>query len=186
MNPTPPALSPQSTMAEVLQAYPGAQRALFTRYHIGGCRSCAFSPQETLEQVCVRNDHLPVAEVIQHIQENHNQDQKILIAPLELAAALTGPTKPRLVDVRTREEHEAVRLPGSVLMTQDTLQEAFALWDKQAELVVYDHEGSRSLDAAAYFIGHGFGNARALRGGIDAYSREADPSLPRYRLEVED
>jgi len=44
-------LTPQSTMAEVLQSHPGAQRALFKRYHIGGCSSCAFQPGETLEQL---------------------------------------------------------------------------------------------------------------------------------------
>src|SRR5437016_3992269 len=48
-------IGPQSTMGEVLEAYPGAQRALFRKYHIGGCSSCAFSPAETLEQVCGRN-----------------------------------------------------------------------------------------------------------------------------------
>jgi mono/diheme cytochrome c family protein len=46
--------------------------------------------------------------------------------------------------------------------------------------------GDRSLDACAYLVGHGFKNARALRGGIDAYAKEADPSLPRYQLEFED
>jgi rhodanese-related sulfurtransferase len=50
-------------------------------------------------------------------------------------------------------------------------------------LVFYDHSGSSSLDAAAYFAGHGFGNARYLRGGIDAWSVEVDPKVPRYKLE---
>ena len=48
------AIGPQSTMADVLAAWPGAQRALFRRYHIGGCSSCAFRPDETLAQVCER------------------------------------------------------------------------------------------------------------------------------------
>jgi rhodanese-related sulfurtransferase len=39
------------------------------------------------------------------------------------------------------------------------------------------------MDAAAYFSGHGFANVKSLRGGIDAWSAEIDPSLPRYHLE---
>ena len=39
------------------------------------------------------------------------------------------------------------------------------------------------MDAAAYFAGHGFTNVRALGGGIDAWSVEIDPALPRYELE---
>ena len=41
-------------MSEVLKEFPGAQRALFRRYHIGGCSSCGFQPTETLAQVCER------------------------------------------------------------------------------------------------------------------------------------
>ena len=38
-------------MQQVLEIFPGAQRALFRRYHIGGCSSCGFQPTETLEQL---------------------------------------------------------------------------------------------------------------------------------------
>ena len=49
-------------------------------------------------------------------------------------------------------------------------------------LVIIDHQGKQALDAAAYFIGHGLKQVRCLRGGLDAWSREVDPKLPRYRL----
>ena len=51
-------LNPQSTMQQVLEACPGAQRALFQRYHISGCRSCGFSPDETLAGLAERNGGL--------------------------------------------------------------------------------------------------------------------------------
>jgi len=51
--------------------------------------------------------------------------------------------------------------------------------------VLYDHTGNRSMDVAAYFIGHGFANAKCLAGGIDAYSAQVDRSLPRYQIEME-
>jgi monothiol glutaredoxin len=54
----------------------------------------------------------------------------------------------------------------------------------KGELLIFlCHHGVRSLDAAAYFVGHGLENVRSLRGGIDAWSQEVDPNLPRYELE---
>ena len=172
-------------MAEVLRSFPGAQRALFAKYHIGGCSSCAFSPTETLAQLCARNDGLPVGEVIQHIRESHSGDAKLQISPEEFAALRKTEPGLKVLDVRTREEHEAVAVPGSILMTQEVVQEAFGTWDKNAPLVLYDHTGNRSMDVAAYFIGHGFANAKCLAGGIDAYSAQVDRSLPRYQIEME-
>src|SRR5438128_92276 len=73
-------ITPQSPMSAVLENFPGAQRALFRRYHIGGCSNCGFSPDETLAQVCARNGNLDVAEVLAHIQSSHEQDAKVLIS----------------------------------------------------------------------------------------------------------
>lgn len=187
VNPTAEApLDGSTRMGEVLARFPGAKRALFARYHIGGCKSCAYDDAETLDEVCARNENLPVAEVVGHILEAHEHDQSLLIEPSSLAAALKASPAPRLLDLRTREEHEAVVLPGSELFSNDLLQSIFATEPKDRLIVLYDHKGDRSLDACAYLVGHGFKNARALRGGIDAYSQEADSSLPRYQLEFED
>ena len=51
--------------------------------------------------------------------------------------------------------------------------------------MLHDHAGKHVLDTCAWFLGHGLKNTRALKGGIDAWSREIDPTLPRYRIEVE-
>src|SRR5882757_3094244 len=110
-----PPLSSGTTMSELLQQYPGAQRALFARYHIGGCSSCGFKPNETLAEVCARNENLPVPEVISHIQETHDADARIQIAPAELAQLRASNPAVKLLDVRTREEHEAAAIPGSQL-----------------------------------------------------------------------
>jgi rhodanese-related sulfurtransferase len=176
-------IDPNVTMRELLQAFPGAQRALFRKYHIGGCSSCGFQPTETLAQVCERNERLPVAEVVDHILTSHEADLKLQITPDELAEHLKSDAQARLVDVRTREEFESVHIEGSVLLSQELMQEMLMKWDRTALLVLIDHTGTRSMDAAAYFSGHGFENVKSLRGGIDAWSAEVDPSLPRYHLE---
>ena len=176
-------IDPAITMQELLLAFPGAQRALFRKYHIGGCSSCGFQPTETLAQVCERNERLPVNEVVDHILASHEADLKMSVTPAELDAKLKNGTPARLVDVRTREEFEAVHIEGSVLLSQDLMQEGLMKWDRAGLLVLIDHLGARSPDAAAYFAGHGFENAKSLRGGIDAWSRDVDASLPRYHLE---
>lgn len=179
----PVSITPQSTMREVLEAYPGAQRALFRRYHIGGCSSCGFQPTETLEQVCQRNNHLTVAEVLEHIEASHEEDAKLLISSRELAELLEKDPSLKLLDVRSREEYDAARIPDSLFMSQPIMQEIMGRWPRDQVFVLIDHQGKHGLDAAAYFLGHGFAHVRCLRGGIDAWSQEVDEKIPRYRLE---
>ncbi len=169
-------------MKAVLEQFPGAQRALFRRYHIGGCSSCGFQPTETLAEVCARNGNLDVAEVLAHIQSSHEQDEKIFIAPKELAELLQQNQPVKLVDVRSREEFEAVNIAGSVLLSQTVMQQIMGSGSNTEAIVVIDHAGKNGLDAAAYFTGHGLQNVRCLRGGIDAWSQAVDPKVRRYQL----
>ena len=170
-------------MKELLLQFPGAQRALFRKYHIGGCSSCGFSPEETLVGVCARNENLSIDEVTEHIIASHEAERAMQIEPQELADRIASGEPVYLLDVRTREEWETVKLPGSRLFTQELMQEVLSQGPKTNLFVVYDHTGARSMDAAAYFQGHGFENVKSLRGGIDAWSAEVDPKLPRYHLE---
>ena len=182
---TTTAIDANTQMKDVLKTFPGAQRALFAKYHIGGCQSCAFEPGETLGELCARNEDIPVEEVIAHIEESHASDETILLSPKEVAELVKSNSETRLLDVRTREEFEAVHIPGATLLTQEALQEVFGKWAKETPIVICDHTGDRSLDSAAYLIGHGFTETKCLEGGIDAYSQEVDSSIPRYRIEVE-
>ena len=177
------AIDPNITMRELLEQFPGAQRALFRRYHIGGCSSCGFAPEETLAGVCARNENLDVDEVTEHILVSDAADRAMQIEPRELSERLTAGETIHLLDIRTREEFDAVKLPGAQLFTQEFMQEIPANWSRTDLLVIYDHQGTRSMDAAAYFQGHGFENIKSLRGGIDAWSAEIDPTLSRYHLE---
>jgi len=169
-------------MRAVLEAFPGAQRALFRRYHIGGCSSCGFSPDETLAQVCAHNGGLDTTEVLAHIQSSHEQDAKVLIPPAELAGLLRTDPAVKLVEVRSREEFEAVNIAGSVLLSQAVMQQILGSGTNASPVVVIDHAGKNGLDAAAYFMGHGLQNVRCLRGGIDAWAQEVDPKMRRYKL----
>ncbi|MGI8437530.1 MAG: rhodanese-like domain-containing protein [Chthoniobacterales bacterium] len=177
------AIDPNVSMRELLEQFPGAQRALFRKYHIGGCASCGFSPDETLAGVCARNENVDVDEAIDHIVSSDSAERAMQIEPKELSVRLAANDKINLLDVRTREEFESVKLPGAHLFTQELMQEILSKWSREELVVIYDHEGKRSLDAAAYFQGHDLTNVKSLRGGIDAYAAEVDSSLPRYHLE---
>jgi rhodanese-related sulfurtransferase len=177
---TETSIDPNVSMRVLLEQFPGAQRALFRKYHIGGCSSCGFSPDETLAQVCARNENVDVDLAIAHIVTSEEAERAMQIEPRELAERMKRGEKIQLVDVRTREEFEAVKIDDARLFTQDLMPDL-----SRGDLtVIYDHEGTRSLDAAAYFQGHGFEKVKSLRGGIDAWSLEVDSKLPRYHLEV--
>ena len=175
-------------MRELLAAWPGAQRALFRGFHLGGCSSCGFSPDETLEQLCARNPHASLAEVLPFLEQARSEDERILLDPMELRARFAGGMADgiRLLDLRTREEFDAVHIPGSVHFTQPLMNEVMnVVAARGGMLVLIDHRGERVLDAAAYFAGHGFTNVRALGGGVDAFAALPGSGLPRYDLESE-
>jgi rhodanese-related sulfurtransferase len=179
----PAALDPNITMGELLRQFPGAHRALFRKYHIGGCSSCAFALNETLAGVCARNENLPVDEVLDEIVAADAAERAMQIEPRELASKIAAGESVNLLDIRTREEFETVKIDGANFFSQELMQEILSKWPEKDLLAIYDHAGERALDAAAYFQGHGFENVKVLRGGIDAWSAEVDPTLPRYHLE---
>ncbi|HEX5791214.1 MAG TPA: rhodanese-like domain-containing protein [Luteolibacter sp.] len=170
----------ESPMGAIMDALPGAKRALFAGYHLGGCQSCAFSNEETLAELCRRSE-LDAVEVLAHLLASHEHDRQMLLEPQQLKAQWG---QWRLIDVRTREEHEAVALAGSELMTQELQQQLFAA-DPAMQILLYDHQGRHVLDQVAWFRGHGLKQTYGLRGGIDAWALEVDKTVGRYRLEME-
>lgn len=87
-----------------------------------------------------------------------------------------------LVDVRQPWEHETAALPDSVLVPLNELRErADEINPPEGALVVaYCHHGVRSLSAAELLERLGHKPVVSLRGGIDAWSLQIDPTLPRY------
>lgn len=173
-------ITPEMSMYELVTQFPGAQRALFRGFHIGGCSSCGFRPEETLAQVCERNGSLDPSEVIAFLQQAQAADALMEVTPAQAQAAVQSGAAV-LVDIRTREEYDAVHIDGSVLLTESLMHELPG-WDRAKQIIFVCHHGIRSMDAAAYFSGHGMDNVRSLKGGIDAWSLEVDDSLPRYDL----
>jgi rhodanese-related sulfurtransferase len=60
------------------------------------------------------------------------------------------------------------------------LPDRFSELEKGEEIVVYCHHGNRSARAVDFLRRMGFENVKNLTGGINAWSLEIDPSVPRY------
>jgi len=165
-------------MGGLMAAMPGARRALFAKYHLGGCQSCAFDEAETLGDLCARAE-LDAGEVLAHLLASHEHDLTMLMQPSDIAAR----EDVTFIDVRTREEFEAVKISGARFFNPE-LQEEIFKGKPGGLLALYDHTGKYVLDQVAWFRGHGIENAFGMTGGIDAWSREVDPKVMRYRVEV--
>jgi len=61
-----------------------------------------------------------------------------------------------------------------------TLAAEYKKLDPNAEIVMHCHMGMRSMDATQFLLQQGFKNVKNLTGGINAWSQQIDPSVPRY------
>jgi adenylyltransferase/sulfurtransferase len=104
----------------------------------------------------------------------------IQIEPREVKQRLDRGDKLLLVDVREQWEFDACRIEGAKLVPLRTLPSNLAAFDGAEDVVVYCHHGMRSLDAAAFLRSQGVEKARSMSGGIERWSTEIDPAVPRY------
>jgi rhodanese-related sulfurtransferase len=104
------------------------------------------------------------------------------ITPRELAKQLANGQAIRLIDVRQVAETQLAKLPDSVLIPLNELPQRAAeiAVDPDTLTVVYCHHGIRSQTAAEFLLRLGHKDVQSLAGGIDAWSCEVDPTVPRY------
>lgn len=108
------------------------------------------------------------------IEENSAQ-----LEPREVAALISGGRDLLLLDVREPWEHQVARIDNSHLVPMNELPARLGSLDRSRDIVVYCHHGMRSDMAAEWLRSQGF-PARNLAGGIDRWSRDVDPAIPRY------
>ena len=101
------------------------------------------------------------------------------ISASELKARLDAGQMSELYDVRPPDERARAHIAESRLLDQEALDHIEAL-DRSTPLAFYCHTGGRSRAAAQRFVALGFREVYNLSGGIDAWSREVDSTVPRY------
>jgi len=103
------------------------------------------------------------------------------LSPHELKAKIDGGEKILLVDVRDPAEFAFNRIHGAIHIPLYELANRYRELDPETEIITYCHLGVRSLKAAQILKSLEFSNVKHLSGGIDAWSTQIDPNVPRYR-----
>jgi len=104
---------------------------------------------------------------------------ELTIEPGEVHNMLERGVKFLLLDCREPWEFETARIEGAVLIPMQQIPQKLAEIPKDQPVVVYCHAGIRSFNAASWLKRQGV-NALSMSGGIDLWSREIDPKVPRY------
>jgi len=109
-----------------------------------------------------------------------------MMMPMELTPREVNELKKRgerirLVDVREPEEFAIARIEGAELIPMRTVPAHLQELDREeGRIVVFCHHGVRSLSVADWLRRQGVENCQSMAGGIDLWSREVDPAVPRY------
>lgn len=88
-----------------------------------------------------------------------------------------------LIDVRQPEEHQIARIESAELIPMNSVPQALQSLEQKADegtLIVFCHHGIRSLNVVNWLRGQGIAECQSMSGGIDRWSTEIDPSVPRY------
>lgn len=102
------------------------------------------------------------------------------ISPAELKQRMAQDHELQLIDVREPPEYEAACIEGARLLPLSRFPEWADTLDPEAEIVFMCHHGIRSAQVCAYLARSGFKRLYNLAGGIDLWSSEVDPDVPRY------
>lgn len=112
--------------------------------------------------------------------DNPNEPPRVKQMPVaELKARMDAGDEIYLYDVRTEQERAIAKIEGAILLDDGAVAQLTEL-PKDATLVFHCHHGPRSQAAAQQFLQRGFTDVSNLAGGIAAWSREVDPSVPSY------
>jgi rhodanese-related sulfurtransferase len=104
------------------------------------------------------------------------------ITPADLAAWLgdKGRAKPVLLDVREPWEIQTCKIAGSQHLPMGEVPARKDELDSAADVVVICHHGGRSMQVAMFLERNGFARVHNLAGGVDAWAKTVDPSMPVY------
>jgi rhodanese-related sulfurtransferase len=174
-------LSGNWRMAQIMQHYPAAHRALIEAFGIArfpGPNGPGYEPADTLAEVLDRHG-ADLEPVLATIHQCHAVAEELEVTVQDVAAH-QGPRPPVLLDVREAAAFARAHVPGSRHIDVPLAREIIEKWPRDTPIVLVCHHGMRSLDAVASFESQGFTNIKSLRGGVDAWAAEIDPAVPRY------
>jgi adenylyltransferase/sulfurtransferase len=123
---------------------------------------CSVSTRSTSPSAAAARNHIPT------------------ISASDLKQKIDQRSPVTILDVRENFEYEIAHLENSKLIPLDELPDRLDELDQDAEIVAHCHSGARSAQAVQFLRANGFTRAFNLAGGIDAWSDQIDPTMPRY------
>lgn len=139
------------------------------------CKVCSPNPEITH-----LIDYEAFCGVPGHDHEEGSAGKEWDISATELAQKLRSGERLRLIDVREPHELEISQIPGAQLIPLGQLAAHLSELDSAEEIVLFCKAGTRSARALEVLLSAGFRKVKNLKGGINAWAREVDPSLPIY------
>jgi adenylyltransferase/sulfurtransferase len=139
------------------------------------CKVCGPNPEVT-ELI----DYEAFCGVPGHDHEEGSAGAGWDITASELAARLQQGNHLRLLDVREPHELAISHIEGAQLIPLGQLAARLSELDSAEEMVVFCKGGTRSARALELLASAGFRKAKNLKGGINEWARQVDPSLPVY------
>ena len=134
------------------------------------------------------SEHPTQTELIDYVEfcglppvgQEEEPDPEIDVSVAQLDAWMRAGEHVTLVDVRTDQEREIARIGGARHIPATELERRLAELDPDDRIVIHCHKGPRSTRATHLLRAAGYPRVYNLAGGIDAWSREVDPQVPRY------
>ncbi|MFQ5525505.1 MAG: molybdopterin-synthase adenylyltransferase MoeB [Thermoanaerobaculia bacterium] len=140
-----------------------------------GCSACGENPtRTTLEQ------YDDACEALEADREPEVTAESLDIGPKQLEQWLRNGDSMSVIDVRTPVEVQLCRLDSSKWIPMHEIEARWQELDPERRSVVYCHHGIRSAQVVRYLRSRGFSDVWNLAGGIDRWSQEVDPRMPRY------
>ncbi|MEN9733753.1 MAG: molybdopterin-synthase adenylyltransferase MoeB [Limisphaerales bacterium] len=136
----------------------------------------------------VCGDHPTITELIDYEQfcgvvpepvvAGQNPDE---VTVQDMKSALGSPEKGiRVIDVREPDEYEIARVAGVALFPLSRLNQQFTELDPNQQIYIHCKAGKRSMKALEFLRQQGFKYVKSVKGGIDAWSDQIDPNVPKY------
>lgn len=177
---SPRPITTSSSLLEIEKIYPHLERFLYERYKI------SLSKDKTRQMRLkdfVKKFALPPAQIFfMELQMQERVKNVKIISAKEAKELMDREKEMVLFDSRDRHEwdhHE--KIAGAVFLEESNILESLKKLEENTVILCYCHFGVRSLNFASQIADLGFKNVHTIRGGIDEWSVEVDPLLPRYQ-----
>ena len=168
-----------SKMSEVESLFPFSRSMLHKKFHVGGCATCGYEPQESIADVAKKHGKNAL-EMVEALNEGLDSMNSTEITPAQLYSKTAENASILFIDVRESWEFEIVQFPNAILLSEANMESTVEKFSSFDLVIFYCHHGMRSLNATLYFKEFGHSNIKSLKGGIDQYAQLIDSTLPRY------